>query len=109
MLRVQGLVKLFRNMPQMANPKWHAVEENAERIAESKFRPVYPASVKLTSEVIQHTLEENLPALLPTVEEWFLAGFAEPAKAVAAARGISGDSSSSQRAGGEGGSPADCV
>src|SRR3954447_3317265 len=27
-LRVQGKVKYFRNMPQMANPKWHVVDEN---------------------------------------------------------------------------------
>src|SRR6266550_9505041 len=45
--RVQGKVRFYRNMPQMVQPKWIQIPEDAERVAESKFRPIYPASAKL--------------------------------------------------------------
>ena len=70
-LRVQGMVKIFRNLPQMANPKWHLIDAESERIAQSTFRPIYPATAKLTSDVIQRVVEENLPAALPAIQEWF--------------------------------------
>ena len=70
-LRVQGMVKTFRNLPQMANPKWHLIDAESERIAESRFRPIYPATAKLTSDVIQRVVDEHLSAALPAIQEWF--------------------------------------
>lgn len=70
-IRVQGLVKFFRNIPQMANPKWQAVDAATQRIEDSKFRPVYPASMKLSSNVIERIIDRNLDAALQGVEEWF--------------------------------------
>src|SRR5947209_6488974 len=46
-IRVQGKVKFFRQFPRMANPRWEVVEAATEKITESKFRPVYPASLRL--------------------------------------------------------------
>jgi ATP-dependent DNA helicase RecG len=70
-IRVQGKVRYYRNMPQMANPKWEVVEETAERIYDSKFRSIYPASGRLPTEVIERTVAANLEAALGQVEEWF--------------------------------------
>ena len=70
-LRVQGKVKFFRQFPQMVNPRWEVVDEATERITESKFRAVYPASLKLPSETIERIIAENLVAILPEVQEWF--------------------------------------
>ena len=71
MIRVQGRVKYFRNLPQMANAKWHVVEESTERISETRFRPIYPASVRLASDVIERIIADNLDAALEDVHEWF--------------------------------------
>ncbi|QOV88528.1 ATP-dependent DNA helicase RecG [Humisphaera borealis] len=70
-LRVQGKVKYFKNIPSISNPKWSQVDEATERVTESRFRPIYPASVKLTSDAIANFVQEHLPAMLPEVEEWF--------------------------------------
>ena len=74
-LVVQGMVKLFRNLPQMAQSKWSKVEDGevpAEQGGEpAVLRPVYPASQKLNSEAIAGLIEENLSAWLPHVHEWF--------------------------------------
>jgi ATP-dependent DNA helicase RecG len=70
-LRVQGMVKLFRNLPQMANPKWWPIEPQAERVEQSRFRPIYPATAKLASDTIARVVDENLDAALPSIEEWF--------------------------------------
>src|SRR3712207_1389682 len=70
-IRVQGRVKFFRNLPQMANAKWHLVDEATERISETKFRPIYPASMRLPSDAIERVIAENLDAALEHVHEWF--------------------------------------
>ncbi len=70
-IRVQGLVKMFRNMPQMANPHWHEVDDTVATVDTSTYRPIYPASLRLKSETIQETIEENLDAMLAEVHEWF--------------------------------------
>jgi ATP-dependent DNA helicase RecG len=41
------------------------------RIDESKFRPIYPATMRLPSEMIQKIIEQNLGDALAEVEEWF--------------------------------------
>jgi ATP-dependent DNA helicase RecG len=70
-IRVQGRVKYFRNIPQMANPKWHAVDDATERITETKFRPIYPASMRLPSDVIERLIADNLDTAVAEVHEWF--------------------------------------
>ena len=70
-LRVQGKVKFFRGIPQMANPSFEAVEETTETIAESKFRPIYPATARLSTEAIERIIADNLPRALAEVGEWF--------------------------------------
>jgi ATP-dependent DNA helicase RecG len=70
-IRVQGKVAFFRNMPQIAHSRWEVVDESTELIQESKFRPIYPASQRLPSELIEHVIAENLPLALAEVGEWF--------------------------------------
>jgi ATP-dependent DNA helicase RecG len=71
MVRVKGKVGSFRNIPQMTNPKWWAIDEAAELITESQFRPIYPASAKLPTEAIQRIVEPNLESAVLNIEEWF--------------------------------------
>jgi ATP-dependent DNA helicase RecG len=71
LIRVQGRVKIYRNFPQMANATWRNVDETTDRIAETKFRPIYPASMKLTSGQIEKVIEEHLDDALGEVHEWF--------------------------------------
>jgi ATP-dependent DNA helicase RecG len=70
-LRVQGRVKFFRQFPQMTQAKWEVVDEQTAPITESKFRAIYPATLRLPSEAIERTVRENLDAMLPEVQEWF--------------------------------------
>ena len=70
-VRVLGMVKIFRNLPQMANPKWDVIHPESERLNQSTFRPIYPATARLTSDTIQRTIAENLAAALPAIHEWF--------------------------------------
>ncbi|HEX8910723.1 MAG TPA: ATP-dependent DNA helicase RecG [Humisphaera sp.] len=70
-LRVQGKVRFYRNLPQMVNPKWSLVDDETERVEESRFRPIYPASEKLTSVAIESVVAANLEQALPEVQEWF--------------------------------------
>jgi ATP-dependent DNA helicase RecG len=70
-LRVKGKVKHFRGLPQMSNPKWEIVDQATAPIDEARFVPVYPASGRLTSQIIQRTIWANLEAALAGVGEWF--------------------------------------
>ena len=70
-IRVKGKVRFFRNVPQMAQPKWSPIAEEADRIEQSTFRSIYPASSDLASDVIAKTVEENLDDALESVDEWF--------------------------------------
>lgn len=71
LIRVQGRVKFFRNMPQMANPKWKLIEVDTERIEKATFRSIYPASTEITSDNIATIVRENLDIALQGIEEWF--------------------------------------
>ena len=71
MLRVQGMVKKYRNQLQMVNPRWHEITADAATIDDSVFRPIYPASAQLPSDVIHQMIERNLDALLPEAPEVF--------------------------------------
>ncbi len=70
-LRVRGKVTFFRDMPRMANPKFEVITEETGVIAESKFRPIYPATAKLPSNIIEQIIADHLPAALGAIEEWF--------------------------------------
>ncbi len=70
-LQVQGMVKVFRNMPQMAQAKWQKIQGDESLITDSGFRAIYPASGKLSSETIADIIAENLDSALPHVHEWF--------------------------------------
>jgi ATP-dependent DNA helicase RecG len=70
-IRLQGKVKFFRQYPQMTNPRWELVDAETAPIAESKFRAIYPATLKLSSEAIERVVRENINAILPEVHEWF--------------------------------------
>jgi ATP-dependent DNA helicase RecG len=54
----------------MVNPKWEAVKADAPPIAEAKFRAIYPAGEKLSSEIIERIVQENLPAALREIRDW---------------------------------------
>ncbi len=71
LIRVQGKVKFRGSIPQMVNPQWQEISDEAEPIQESQFRPIYPATAKLASEVIQRVIDRNLDAALGSVDEWF--------------------------------------
>ncbi len=72
-LRVKSKVGMFKNIPQMTQPKWWVIEEEAEKVEQSQFRPIYPATAKLPTEAIQRTIHANLDAALAHVDEWFSA------------------------------------
>jgi len=70
-LRVQGKVRFYRNIPQMTQPKWQVVEPDAAPVGEDLLRAVYPASAKLSSRAIWHIIDANIEAALEGIEEWF--------------------------------------
>jgi RecG-like helicase len=70
-VRVRGKVKFFRNVPQMANPKWELVTEETDRIDKATFRPIYPASGRIATDAIARVIRDNLDDALRAVEEWF--------------------------------------
>ena len=43
LLLVQGVVKLFRNLPQMAQAKWWKIQGDEEPVTDSGYRAIYPA------------------------------------------------------------------
>jgi ATP-dependent DNA helicase RecG len=71
MLRVRGKVQLFHGIPQMVNAKWESIDSAAKAIEQSKFRAVYPASAKLSSEMIERIIAANLKEALAGIEELF--------------------------------------
>jgi ATP-dependent DNA helicase RecG len=70
-IRVRGRVKFFRNMPQIANPRWEIIDPDAERTGVEKFRAVYPATAHLPSEMIHSIIDQNLDEAAAEIEEWF--------------------------------------
>jgi ATP-dependent DNA helicase RecG len=70
-LQVQGAIKIFRNLPQMAQAKWQKIDGDEAFISDSGFRAIYPASGKLSSETISDIIGNTLHAALPHVHEWF--------------------------------------
>ncbi len=71
MLRVRGRVQFFKGIAQMVNPKWEGVDETTQPVGESKFRAIYPASSKISSETIERIVSANLERAVAAIEEWF--------------------------------------
>lgn len=71
LIRVRGRVRMYHNMPQMAHPEWEEIDESAERITQTTFRSIYPASAKLPSEFIGQLVQDHLDTMVEHVDEWF--------------------------------------
>ena len=87
-VRVRGKVRTFRNMPQMANPKWEAIDEEAEETDVDTFRPIYAATADVGSEQIELLLKERIDALAAQLCEWFPEGVVAPATLDGSAGGV---------------------
>lgn len=70
-VRVRGRVKFFRNIPQMANPKWELLDGTEEQLTDEKFRPIYPATAKLSSERIGAIIDKHLDDAVAHIAEWY--------------------------------------
>ena len=68
MLRVQGKAKMFGDYPQMVAAKWELLDEDdAPEAGVERLRPVYPATEKFSSAMIERLLDGVLPWALPLV------------------------------------------
>jgi ATP-dependent DNA helicase RecG len=74
-VRVRGMVKYFRGIAQMVNPKWEVVEPTDEKIADAKLRAIYPATAKLPSERLGEIIAANLESAVSAVHDWVDADF----------------------------------
>ena len=70
-IRVQGKVRFYRRLPQMANPKWEAIEEEADTITQATIRPIYPATAAMNTDAIARIVGDNLDDALEHVQEFF--------------------------------------
>jgi ATP-dependent DNA helicase RecG len=70
-IRVRGKVSSFHGIPRMAQPKWEIVDESTEQITESRFRPIYPATLRLSSETIAQITDAHLDGAVAQIHEWF--------------------------------------
>src|SRR5688500_13128063 len=70
-LRVQGKVRLFRNMPSMTQAKFEEVEADTEVAGEDILRAVYPATSKLSSLGLWQIIDRNIDTALEGIDEWF--------------------------------------
>lgn len=70
-LRVQGRMRFFRNIPQMTQAKWEVIEPDAPAVGEDMIRAIYPASAKLSSSFLWQLIDQHLDTALAGVEEWF--------------------------------------
>lgn len=77
-LKVQGKLRMFRNLPQMQNPKWTVIQPPTSspntgvlsvQPAAAKLVPVYAATAAMPSDVIGRLIETAMPLLLPLVPE----------------------------------------
>lgn len=70
-LRVKGKVRFFRGLPQMTNPKWSVINNETPAIEQSVFKPIYPASSRISSDTIARLIHDHLTDLLILASEWF--------------------------------------
>jgi len=79
-IRVKGKVRFYRNLPQMAQPKYEVIEKQEAKVGQERFAAIYPASEGLPSDVIARLIQENLDEALSGVEEWFDGEYLEKRK-----------------------------
>ena len=73
-IRATGRVGSYRDRPQLANPRFEVLGEDAQPVDESapaELEPVYPATMELSTRVIRRIIDTSLDRLLPLVEEWY--------------------------------------
>ena len=70
-LRARGRVGFFRGLPQMANPKWEIVDDGTPMVETAAFRPIYPATSRITTDQIARIVADNIDDALPAVRELF--------------------------------------
>ncbi|MEM9662894.1 MAG: ATP-dependent DNA helicase RecG [Planctomycetota bacterium] len=74
-IRVQGKAKRFKGGLQIANPRYEILDPDDGTGAElrpdaqSKLRPVYPASERVTSRAIGFAVQMTLPVALPLIDD----------------------------------------
>jgi ATP-dependent DNA helicase RecG len=69
-LRVQGKLARRGRFLQVINPKWDAIEDEADPAPrEERLRPVYPASERVKSVQIERAVGEVLERALPLIED----------------------------------------
>ncbi|MEL6796017.1 MAG: DEAD/DEAH box helicase, partial [Planctomycetota bacterium] len=74
-IRVHGKAKRFKNGIQIANPRFEIIDaddgaSNELRAAsETRLRPVYPASERISSRAIELTIQRVLPVALPLIDD----------------------------------------
>ncbi|HVP13375.1 MAG TPA: ATP-dependent DNA helicase RecG [Phycisphaerae bacterium] len=73
-IRATGRVTSYRDRPQLVNPRFEVLGEDAKPVDESapaEIEPVYPATMEMSTRVIRRIIATNLDRLLPLVEEWY--------------------------------------
>ena len=70
-IRVRGRVSFFKGIPRSRRQNGKSSTRRLEKIEDSKFRPIYPATLRLTSEVIARTIDEQLDSACEQIPEWF--------------------------------------
>ncbi len=70
-IRVQGKVKRFKSGIQIANPRFEIIDadEEASSSGETRLRPVYPASERVSSRAIELAVQRVLPIALPLIDD----------------------------------------
>lgn len=79
-LRVQGKVAMYNHHPQMANPAFDVLPEDADGAAggdalDRRLVPVYPAGEGLKSRAIADAIAAALPDALPQIDDHLPEGF----------------------------------
>lgn len=68
-LRVNGKLQRRGPLIQMVNPGWEFAEDDETESAESRLRPVYPASEDLPSKQIEKAVRAALPRVVHLLED----------------------------------------
>ena len=70
-IRVQGKAKFYNHGLQLANPKLEIIAEGtlSKPALADRLRPIYPASERVPTRVIERAVEAVLPVALPLIED----------------------------------------
>jgi len=72
-IRATGRVTSYKDRPQLVNPRFTVLPDDAQPVDESlpaEFEPIYPATADLSTRMIAKIISSNLDRLLPLVREW---------------------------------------